>query len=144
MHTLAIQFNEALLILRQLGSAGNLINLSLQDGDLTIPPSLQRSIIMSLTFFLIYFKSAICHHSLTMSRRIFCSFSLSAECCWSINRFISYKNTHTGLVLRNVDQYRRCDCKWDWNLLIVAFISRLHLQLFNSLLQTGHFLLYTH
>lgn len=43
-HTLTIQFNKSLLILRQLGSAGNLINLSLKDGDLTVSPSLQESI----------------------------------------------------------------------------------------------------
>ena len=40
--TLAVEFNESLLVLGQLGPAWHLINLPLQDGDLTVPPSLNR------------------------------------------------------------------------------------------------------
>lgn len=40
-HTLAVELNEAFLVLCKLSSAGNLINLPLQNGDLPVPPSLQ-------------------------------------------------------------------------------------------------------
>lgn len=40
--TLAIEFNESFLVLGQLGPAWNLINPSLQDGNLSVPPSLTR------------------------------------------------------------------------------------------------------
>lgn len=43
-HTLAVELNEAFLILCQLSSVGNLVNFSLQDGDLTIPLCLQGTV----------------------------------------------------------------------------------------------------
>ncbi len=45
--TLAVQLNEAFLILGQLGSAGNLINLSLQDSNLAVPPSLWAAVALN-------------------------------------------------------------------------------------------------
>lgn len=45
--TLAVELQEPLLVLGQLGPAGHLVDLPLQDGDLTVPPSLnadQRSL----------------------------------------------------------------------------------------------------
>lgn len=38
--TLTVEFNESLLILCQLSSVWHLINLPLQDGNLSVPPSL--------------------------------------------------------------------------------------------------------
>lgn len=38
--TLTVEFNESLLILCELSSAWHLINLPLQDGNLSVPPSL--------------------------------------------------------------------------------------------------------
>lgn len=43
--TLAVQFNKSFLVLGQLGPARHLVDLSLQDGDLTVPPSLKRNIL---------------------------------------------------------------------------------------------------
>lgn len=40
--TLAVEFDESLLVLGQLSPARHLVDLSLQDGDLTVPPSLER------------------------------------------------------------------------------------------------------
>lgn len=40
--TLAVEFDESLLILSQLSPARHLIDLPLQDGDLSVPPSLNR------------------------------------------------------------------------------------------------------
>lgn len=42
--TLAVEFDESLLVLCQLGPARHLVDLSLKDGDLTVPPSLNRVI----------------------------------------------------------------------------------------------------
>lgn len=38
--TLAVQLQEPLLVLGQLGPTRHLVNLPLQDGDLTVPPGL--------------------------------------------------------------------------------------------------------
>ncbi len=40
--TLAVEFDESLLVLGQLSPARHLVDLSLQDGNLTVPPSLNR------------------------------------------------------------------------------------------------------
>lgn len=41
--TLAVELDEPLLVLGQLGPARHLVDLPLQDGDLTVPPSLKAA-----------------------------------------------------------------------------------------------------
>lgn len=45
--TLAVEFDEPLLVLGQLGPAWHLVNLPLQNGNLTVPPSLKTTAVES-------------------------------------------------------------------------------------------------